>query len=69
MVLCHTDVSGALLEVKGRLNHVSLVLDSQLSSAGGDWHCEGVDDESLTLPQVDLYMMPSSLQTSHSDRF
>ncbi len=59
MVLCHTDVSGALLEVKGRLNQVSLVLDTQLSSAGGDWHCEGVDDEPLALPQVDLYMTHS----------
>ena len=54
MVLGHTQVPGALLEVKSRLDEVAVLLQGQLSSAGGDWHCEGVDDEPLALPQVDL---------------
>ena len=60
MVLCHADVCSTLLEVKGRLHQVPIVLDAQLSSAGGDGHCEGVDDKSLALPQVHLQVMSTS---------
>ncbi len=57
VVLGYTDIPGALFEIEGRLHNVPVVLHSQLSSAGGDGHCEGVDDESLALPQVDLSTM------------
>ena len=61
VVLCHTDVSGALLEVKSRLHQVPILLNTQLSRTGGDGHCERVDDEPLALPQVDLHIMHSGL--------
>lgn len=64
VVLGHTDVPGALFEVEGRLHDVPVVLHGQLSSAGGDGNCEGVDDESLALPQVHLCTV-GSLQALH----
>ena len=50
VVLRHADVASTLLEVKGGLNQVAVMLKTELSSAGGDGHCEWVDDEALALP-------------------
>ena len=54
VVLRHADVASTLLEVKGGLNQVAVMLKTELSSAGGDGNCEWVDDEALALPQIHL---------------
>lgn len=61
VVLGNAQVASALVEVKGRLDEVAIPLKGQLRGAGGDGHCEGVDDEALALPQVDLHIRACSL--------
>ena len=61
MVLRHADVASTLLEVKGGLNQVAIMLNTELSSAGGDGYCEWVDDEALALPQINLQVPLSQL--------
>ncbi len=56
VVLGHAEVASPLFEVEGGLDKVTVLLQGQLSSAGGDGHCEGVDNEALTLPQVHLHL-------------
>lgn len=56
VVLGHAQVASTLFEIKGGLNKVTVLLQGQLSSAGGDGHGEGVNDEALALPQVHLHI-------------